>query len=167
MKIIFGLGNTGKEFAGTRHNLGAATLAAWEEQATEDECRLATVVFPLGFMNKSGPDLMTEMKRQPVAGELLLIHDDLELPLGECKVVKCGSAKGHKGVRSVLEVWESDEEVTRLRMGIGRPPVNMEASDFVLARFSQDEKEAVAEMTKQAILLIDQFLSPHPENAGL
>ncbi|HBE90242.1 MAG: hypothetical protein A3E37_02380 [Candidatus Andersenbacteria bacterium RIFCSPHIGHO2_12_FULL_46_9] len=158
MKILFGLGNIGKEFKGTRHNLGEAMLRAWEEQATTDGLDGVRLIHPLGLMNNSGDDLVREVGR-PLSevDDLVLIHDDMELPLGECKTTVGGSAKGHNGVRSVLQAL-GDREITRLRLGIGRPTSGMTARDFVLARFRPEEKALLGVMSERAILLIDQFL---------
>lgn len=158
MKILFGLGNVGNEFNGTRHNLGAAILRSWDEQATADEKSAVKMIYPLGLMNNSGLDLLREIGR-PLgeADDLLVIHDDLELPLGECKLTVGGSAKGHNGVRSVLQAL-GDREITRLRLGIGRPTLSMRARDFVLARFRAEEMIQLGAMTERAKLLINQFL---------
>lgn len=158
MKILFGLGNIGKEFNSTRHNLGEATLRAWEKQVNADEKSAVKLIYPLGLMNNSGLDLAREMGR-PLGevDDLLVIHDDLELPLGECKLSVGGSAKGHNGVRSILQVL-GDREITRLRLGIGRPTPGMTARDFVLARFRAEEMTQLGAMTERAKLLIDQFL---------
>jgi len=158
MTILCGLGNIGKEFNGTRHNLGELMLRVWEEQATTDELGMVRLIHPLGLMNTSGADLVKEMGRAlSEAHGLLLIHDDMELPLGECKLAIGGSAKGHNGVRSVLQEL-GDREIVRLRLGIGRPTAEMTARDFVLARFRPEEKVLLGVMTERAILLIDQFL---------
>lgn len=158
MKILFGLGNIGKEYNSTRHNLGAATLRAWEKQATADGKNAVKLIYPLGLMNNSGLDLAREMG-MPLreADDLLVIHDDLELPLGECKLTVGGSAKGHNGVRSVFQAL-GDREITRLRLGIGRPIPGIMARDFVLTRFRAEEKTQLGAMTERAKLLIDQFL---------
>jgi PTH1 family peptidyl-tRNA hydrolase len=156
MKVVFGLGNVGSRFAGTRHNLGARTLKAWEDTAISGT-RQVKLVYPTGLMNNSGADLLNQVKNLAADDDLLVLHDDIELGLGELKMTVGGSAKGHNGVRSVMKVFP-DMEIIRLRLGIGRPPAEMEVRAFVLEKFKLEEMEAVKEMTGQASDLINQFL---------
>lgn len=158
MKILFGLGNNEKEYGGTRHNLGEAILRAWEEQATESEQQQVNLIYPLGLMNNSGRDLVDKVgKRLGKGDDLLVLHDDMEIPLGECKLTVRGSAKGHNGVRSVLATF-AEQTLYRLRLGIGRPALGVSPRDYVLAKFSPAEREQVAAMSEEAIALIDEFL---------
>jgi len=156
--MIFGLGNLGDKFLGTRHNLGAETLRAWEKQAQKEDLRRVSLVYPQGYMNDSGMALVKALGFSSIdISEVLIIHDDVELPLGEVKLVVGGSAKGHNGVRSVYKAV-GDEEVTRLRIGLGRPPEAMETRDFVLGAFNEDEKNNLRQALPQALKLIDEFI---------
>lgn len=177
--LFVGLGNIGTRFTNTRHNFGIATLRDWvgeNESAVKSgwktdasgkwasaklvfgDCEI-TVMFPLTMMNNSGEAVGEFIRYERLdKGEILLVHDDMELPLGEIRLGR-GSAKGHNGVRSVQTALGS-KDVRRLRLGIGRPPQNMEAEEYVLQKFSAAEREtmskqkltAMASLTKVAVL---------------
>lgn len=154
--LIAGLGNPGREFEGTRHNLGAEFLQAWASQsgaASKAQCLLPSL-----FMNESGSSVKHALGYYKMApDQLVVIHDDMELPLGEAALVEGGSARGHNGVRSV-EAALGTAEFWRLRLGIGRPPEGIEARDFVLGRFRKEERVAVDKMILGAGAKLDGIL---------
>ncbi len=160
--FIFGLGNPGKSFAGTRHNLGVdmverwvvhmqekgATVSAWKTQE-KYHARIGTVahgdvsvsvVSSLLFMNESGKVFSAYLQYHPIKREsVLVLHDDLELFLGEVRHQSSGSAHGHNGMRSIHE-HAGDTNVPQLRIGIGRPAGIMPVDRFVLSTFTSEEQ---------------------------
>ncbi len=155
MKLVVGLGNPGRKYEGTRHNVGYAVLAELARrhgvgaprssflgevlEADLDGAR-ALLLSPTTYMNQSGASV------QAAAGfyklpldELLVICDDLNLPLGKLRARSKGSAGGQKGLDDIIRRLGS-EEFSRLRIGIGSPPAGWEATGYVLGRFTPDEK---------------------------
>lgn len=152
-KIVFvGLGNPGPRYAGTRHNFGCTVLRAWVEQVGAPG--RVTALFPTTVMNNLGEAVLQYVREHGVAPEeLLIIHDDLELPLGEVRRVEGGSAKGHKGVRSIQEALGTTQ-IPRLRLGIGREQAGESVHDFVLGKFEESEKPLVAAAQADALALL-------------
>lgn len=179
--ILVGLGNPGPQFKGTRHNLGVRVLRAWYDankshaisitdwnDSVQLESQLAELsmngtkivcLFPLTFMNNSGTAVAAAMEKYgAVATDVVLIQDDMELAFGGIQAIDGGSAKGHKGVRSVHEVLKT-QDIKRLRIGIGRPPENIAASDFVLAKFTAEEEEKLTvEIIPQVVRKIEGLI---------
>lgn len=160
MKLIVGLGNPGRDYAGNRHNLGFRCinhLAKINDIAIEKrQCqaqlgvgRIAGVQVvlakPRTFMNLSGNSVKLLIDRFKVEGnDLIVIHDDLDLPLGKIRLYYNGGAGGHKGVQSIITALGSRDFV-RIRVGVGRPPPGVDPVDFVLTDFSPTEKLAIEE----------------------
>lgn len=178
MKIIVGLGNPGKKYAGTRHNLGFDVVASLAEklgvarfQAKFDaeigEARhgeeKVLLVRPLTYMNLSGRSVrpLVDFYQQPLS-EILVICDDLSLPTGKVRLRGQGSAGGQKGLQNICELLGSNE-VPRLRIGIGTTPPHWDTSDYVLSRFNSDElktvTESVAIATNAALLWVESGLT--------
>lgn len=165
MKLIVGLGNIGKEYAGTRHNIGfmvADELAKrWNEttwkkadNATFIEHRTGEKVFlikPTTYMNLSGLAVADFVNFYHIAPEdVLVIQDDLDLPTGFFRVRQKGSSGGHNGLKSIENVLGT-QEYMRLKIGIGHPAhENKAVVNHVLQQFSTFEREAVAEAVKKA-----------------
>jgi PTH1 family peptidyl-tRNA hydrolase len=115
-------------------------------------------VLPDGFMNDSGQIVMRAVERwRPTASGLLIVHDDLDLPLGEVREREGGGHGGHNGLRDIGQRLGTGS-FRRLRIGIGRPPGNMDAAEFVLAKFRTDEFEAVNAAIERAADLIVEFI---------
>ncbi len=153
-KLVVGLGTNGKEYAETRHSFGARVVQVFSEQNPEIETLLPQ---PGVFMNDFGQIV-------PKNREIILVHDDIELPLGEWKFQEGGSAKGHKGVKSVQAALGT-QAIPRLRLGIGRPPEGADVSDYVLENFTAEEEKIVERVTKEAVahltrLVMDESPSP-------
>jgi peptidyl-tRNA hydrolase, PTH1 family len=166
MRVVAGLGNPGPEYAQTRHNMGfrvvellAANLGAKLGEATcsarwgvtdfGDEVDVA-LAMPQTFMNVCGRSVACVMSSVNVeAGDLIVVHDDMDLPLGAVRVKDGGGAGGHNGVASVIEAL-GREDFVRVRLGIGRPPGKMDPAEFVLERFKPDELEEVEYMIPSA-----------------
>lgn len=164
MIVILGLGNPGRRYRGTRHNLGrdvverlAADLRVrleedgWARTARARVGATAVVLaIPETYMNVSGQavkDLLRRRRRR--AGDLLIIHDDLDLPLGHLRLRPGNGAGGHNGIRSIIEALGTGQ-FPRLRIGIGRPPAGVDPVEFVLERFTSDERPAIDEAVARA-----------------
>lgn len=164
MIVILGLGNPGRRYRGTRHNLGrdvverlAADLRVrlqqdgWARTARARVGGTAVVLaIPETYMNVSGQavkDLLRRRRRR--AGDLLIIHDDLDLPLGHLRLRPGNGAGGHNGIRSIIEALGTGL-FPRLRIGIGRPPAGVDPVEFVLERFTSDERPAIDEAVARA-----------------
>jgi PTH1 family peptidyl-tRNA hydrolase len=123
-------------------------------------------VLPDGFMNDSGQIVMKAVERwRPTASGLLVVHDDLDLPLGDVRDRDGGGHGGHNGLRDIGQRLGTGS-FRRLRIGIGRPPGNMDAADYVLAKFRTDEFEAVNDAVDRAVDLIVAFVSPRSDTSG-
>ncbi len=155
--VVVGLGNPGPEYSGTRHNVGQRVLdhlarllrRPWRREGPALVARgqwrgqPVVLVKPLAFMNVSGPVVDRTLRREGAGpADLILVYDDIDLPLGVVRVRMKGSHGGHNGVRSVLETLETDE-IRRVKVGIGRPDRKDEVVDHVLAPFTPEELPAV------------------------
>lgn len=156
--LLVGLGNPGKEYEMTRHNFGVRVVEAFVKNVGEEElkARGITYLLPTLNMNDSGRPVAEFLRQRPLTpGNILLVHDELELPLGEWKFLEGGSAKGHNGVRSVQDLLGT-QDIPRLRLGIGRPALvddSGEASpvaDYVLQNFSSEEEKIVERVIQEA-----------------
>jgi len=167
VRALFGLGNPGSEYEGTRHNIGFGVLEAvasklgirfvpgrgnYDVAAARGGDGIL-LVKPMTFMNNSGDAFRDVLDRYPVAlSDTLTIVDDFELPLGTLRLRRSGSAGTHNGLASIIWTLQSDD-FPRLRCGIGSPhkPADKRlTADFVLEPFAQDEREAVQHMTDRA-----------------
>lgn len=154
MRLIAGLGNPGDRYRGTRHNIGfmvadrvAERLGCEAAQAKFsgllNNCRTnerrIQILKPMTFMNRSGSSVSQALNWFKLELEqVLIIYDDLDLPFGEVRIRRKGSAAGHNGLTSILEQCGS-QGVPRLRVGIGRPS-HGETVSYVLSRFSKEEE---------------------------
>jgi PTH1 family peptidyl-tRNA hydrolase len=181
-QAIVGLGNPGPEYRDTRHNVGQRVVdevarllhTRFERDGGHlvgrGRWRGGTVylVKPKSFMNETGPAVARiARKRHLGSGELIVVFDDLDLPLGTVRVRMKGSAGGHNGVRSLIEALGTDV-FRRVKVGIGRPGEpgrdKDEVVDHVLSPFHPDEREAVAaacrDAAAQALALLDAQPAP-------
>ncbi len=162
MKLILGLGNPGERYRQTRHNVGFRVV---EEVARRRGMRLdrlecnSLVAVPEGgevalgqpqtYMNRSGYAARCLCERWEVAPEeLLVVYDEVSLPLGKLRLRRAGSPGGHRGMESVLESLQTDQ-VPRLRCGVGGPE-GEEIVEYVLSPFLAEEREAVEGMVARA-----------------
>ena len=171
IKAIIGLGNPGSKYTSTRHNIGFRILdeiarerhAQWQrkdnvEFATIDHEGTALVlVKPQTFMNSSGA-IAPFLKKQNIhqAEQLLVVHDELELPFGTIKAKKGGSARGHNGLKSLIAVY--GPEFYRVRFGIDRPERQEDVPDYVLRHFDQAD-QLVEQGIARAVDLVNQVVS--------
>ena len=165
MKIVVGLGNPGREYSATRHNVGFLAVdelarrwkcSNWKNKynAEMTEYRASDTVLlvkPQTYMNVSGVAVGEIARFYKVATEdILVIFDDLDLPTGRLRLRMKGGSGGHRGIESLLVHLPSDV-FGRMRIGIGRPPQGWEVADYVLSRFSTDEQPLMQEaITKVA-----------------
>ena len=175
MKLVVGLGNPGEKYRGTRHNVGfdvvdrlavAHVPRGWEmspEEALEAKWRrdLDAVLFvkPLTFMNLSGHAVQRLSHFYKVAlPDVLIVCDDVNLPLGRLRARARGSEGGHNGLRSVADVLGTTE-YPRLRVGVGRGDARRDLADHVLARFDADEKTAIDDAVARAADAVEMWIA--------
>ncbi len=176
MKLIVGLGNPGRGYASNRHNVGFICLNHFAR--TQDirfnkkqaQARIGTgqvagtevvVARPQTFMNLSGQSVSRLVRKFNISlDDLLVIHDDLDLPLGKIRLRQGGSAGGHKGVDSIITCLGS-KNFLHLKVGIGRPaitePSEADIAAYVLSDFTQDEKQTISQVipkVSQAIVCL-------------
>jgi len=164
--LIVGLGNPGREYREHRHNIGfmlidrlavklnvrfiRLQLKALVATANYNECKII-LAKPQTFMNLSGQSVqgLIRFYKLPLTN-LLVAHDDLDLPLGTIRIRPDGGSAGQKGMESIIERLGMDE-FPRLRLGIGRPPGRMEAPDYVLQDFPAGEMTVISETLNLAV----------------
>ncbi len=174
VKLVVGLGNPGKEYEKTRHNVGWWVLdevsRRWgfsfdrkKFEGVYGETRIndQNVLFlkPLTYMNRSGESVsqfVRFFKLDPQ--DVLLVYDDLDLPLGKVRFRPKGSSAGHRGVQSVIEALGS-QEIPRVKVGIGRPASKEEVVDYVLSPFREEELPVIEEAVKRAADCVELLLS--------
>jgi PTH1 family peptidyl-tRNA hydrolase len=171
MKAIVGLGNPGDEFRGTRHNVGFDVVdelaRRWELKlkAWKSVARLAVaadretvLAEPTTFMNLSGEAIQkVRAFHQIEPADLLVVVDDVNLPLGRLRMRKMGSAGGHNGLKSIIQ--HLGPAFGRLRIGVGRGDPNWDLADHVLARFQREERPAVEEAIGRAADAVEMFVA--------
>lgn len=178
MKLVVGLGNPGRRYGRTRHNVGVRLSERLRERWRLAEAgerfagrfargRVASlgdldvgVLDPETFMNESGASVAEALHKLPVedpSRDLLIAFDDADLPFGRLRLRAEGGDGGHRGLADVLARL-GRRDVPRLRFGIGRPAVPMETADFVLAAFSPEEETALAGHLDRAALAVETFL---------
>jgi PTH1 family peptidyl-tRNA hydrolase len=173
VKLVVGLGNPGAQYKGTRHNAGFAVIdeiarrasVGFESAPAEAVIAkwrrpdgVALLVKPLTFMNLSG-QAIGELTRyfKIELGDLIVIVDEVHLPLGKLRARKRGSAGGHNGLKSVIA--HLGDEFSRLRMGVGRGADQRNLADHVLSRFEKDEAAEVERMTARAADAAEMFIA--------
>ncbi len=180
MKLIVGLGNPGRGYAHNRHNAGFVCLSHCARRQgirfdkKQGRARIGTgeiagskgvVAKPQGYMNRSGRSVSLLVKKFNVSlDNLIVIHDDLDLPLGKIRIRQGGSSAGHKGVASIITELGSQNFI-RIRVGVGRPVENEGSTEFsedevinyVLSDFTPDEKQTITQVVprvSEAILCL-------------
>ena len=180
MKVVCGLGNPGDRYRLTRHNVGYRVVdlladrwevskgrardgAATVEVVRDEPVGPVLLVKPLRFMNRSGAPVRAALRNVNAGSEadLLVVADDVDLPLGKIRLRRGGSAGGHNGLRDIIEALGTDQ-FPRLRVGIGR---NGETVDHVLSTFSRDEEELADEAIATAADAVERWLAEGIEAA--
>jgi PTH1 family peptidyl-tRNA hydrolase len=172
--LIVGLGNPGPAYSGHRHTIGAAvvdevavrtgrSLRTHKARAAAAEVRIdaqrAVIAKPLTFMNESGGPVagLLSFYKIPVEN-LLVIHDELDIPFGQVRLKLGGGEGGHNGLRSITKSVGT-REYLRVRVGIGRPPGRMDAADYVLHDFSSTERSEVPLLISDAADAVERLVA--------
>jgi PTH1 family peptidyl-tRNA hydrolase len=174
--LIIGLGNAGKEYDGTRHNIGFECLDEFVAKNTDMEnwvskkdlkCLMSTgrlgethviAIKPTTFMNLSGDAVQAVSdfyKAHP--NQTIVVHDELDIPFGQIRTRVGGGSAGHNGVKSIIEII--GEEFGRVRIGIGpKTPEQMDSADFVLQKFSKDQQEEIPALKREAVAILTEYV---------
>jgi len=174
MYLIVGLGNPGRQYRQTRHNVGFRAIERLSEDlgvrlksrrfqsrntGTTFEGHDIILLRPMTYMNQSGSAVHACMEFYGVhPADILVIHDDIDLQVGRVKVVKQGGAGGHKGVSSLIEHLGT-HTFSRVKIGIGRPRYDETIEDFVLSPFYQEEKPIIEEAIQTAVEAFRLFVA--------
>ena len=178
--LIVGLGNPGKQYAVNRHNVGFMVLSRLAEKLGEPFSRVESrallakanyqgirlvLAKPQTYMNGSGSAVRSLLRFYKIPPQqLLVVYDDVDLPLETLRLRAEGGSGGQKGMQSIIEQLGS-ESFPRLRVGIGRPPGRMEAADYVLQDFSRSEQEFLDLTLSRAVDAILTFITDGLEKA--
>ncbi|MFC2140263.1 aminoacyl-tRNA hydrolase [Candidatus Auribacterota bacterium] len=174
MKVIVGLGNPGKTYEHTRHNVGFKVIdelakrfkvefkkkrkyfsLIGEETASADKIWLMK---PQTYMNLSGSAVLSVVKNTNIGLEnLLIISDDINLELGRIRIREKGTSGGHNGLNSIIEYFAGDKEFPRLRIGVGYNE-QIPAEKYVLGKFLPVERKEIEEIVKKAADVVEYFL---------
>jgi PTH1 family peptidyl-tRNA hydrolase len=180
MWLIIGLGNPGKEYRLTRHNVGFLVVdRVAREQGIQFNKRRGgarigegrvgrekvILAKPLTYMNKSGVAVKKLVKALGIPlDHLVVVHDDLDLACGRMKIKETGGHGGHKGVQSIIEQLGSTDFL-RVKVGIGKPESPEQGADYVLSRFSRDESSLVKKSVEQAAEAIEAIIASGKDQA--
>jgi PTH1 family peptidyl-tRNA hydrolase len=172
MKLIVGLGNPGSKYKKTRHNLGfmVVDLLAGDEKWRESKkanClyvkkqmadQEVELVKPLTYMNNSGQTVSHIQKKHRLnSQDIIIVHDDIDLALGEIKIQEGRGAAGHKGVQSIIEQL-GNQDFIRVRIGIRPAELSMDTEKFVLQKFTPEETKIIQETITKAVPMIETAL---------
>ncbi|MGH9032019.1 MAG: aminoacyl-tRNA hydrolase [Acidimicrobiia bacterium] len=172
--LVVGLGNPGDEYAGSRHNVGAETvellarrhggnLRKGKERARVDEVhigdRRVALAVPLTYMNDSGEAVRPLVRRYGVEAEqLVVVHDELDLPVARLQVKAGGGLAGHNGLRSIVSHLHADAFV-RVRIGVEKPVSKERGADHVLRRFSKRERAEIEVTIEEAADAVETIVT--------
>jgi PTH1 family peptidyl-tRNA hydrolase len=174
--LIVGLGNPGKEYDGTRHNVGFACIDAFVDKAPDMgpwidkkdlKCHMATgqmgetrviAIKPTTFMNNSGEAVQAVSHFYKIhPDQIVVVHDELDIDFGQIRIRKGGSPAGHNGIKSVTE--HMGEDYGRVRIGIGpKRPAQIDSADFVLKKFTKDELSHMDELTREVSAILSETI---------
>lgn len=159
--LIVGLGNPGPQYRNTRHNIGADILdiciqGQWREHLGGVYIRVDNILYlrPMTYMNNSGSvvsNYLNYYKIDPL--HVLIIYDDVDIPLGSIRLRRSGSAGGHNGMRSIIEHMHSTE-IIRIRIGIGPTSARLTLNQYVLSKFTPAEQSVLASVTARIAPLL-------------
>lgn len=173
MRLIVGLGNPGEEYAATRHNVGFLVVeraaARWRiglkrvGDVRRGEGRVGDVAvalaMPLSWMNRCGPTVKALLEDLALApGDLVVVHDDLDMEPGRLRLRRGGGTGGHNGLLSLITALDT-ADFPRLKVGIGRPAPDEDPADYVLSPVRADQQEAMAEGLDRAVLALECLLT--------
>ncbi|KAK9813560.1 hypothetical protein WJX73_007139 [Symbiochloris irregularis] len=179
--LLVGLGNPGKQYQGTRHNVGFRLVDTLEEQAgvrldkEQHNALVARALLwnhrvllakPTTYMNESGRAVAKLSQYYKVPRErVLVVLDDLDLPVGGVRLRGKGGHGGHNGLRSIVQHFGGQSDFPRLRIGIGRPPGRQEVANYVLQGFGKAEAGNIANAMQQSITTLQAVLELGMEKA--
>lgn len=174
MYIIAGLGNPGRKYENTRHNIGYQVI---DELADKHQIKIQELKFkgimgkgminghkvilikPLTYMNLSGECIGEAVNFFKIdeTSELIVVADDISLETGQVRMRKKGSAGGHNGLKNII-AHLGHEEFMRIKMGVGEKPSGYDLADYVLGHFSKEENEILSESRKNAVLALETIM---------
>ena len=173
MRVIFGLGNPGKDYEESRHNIGFRVIDKLSKEhrieLNKHSCQAwigegeigkedVFLVKPLTFVNAAGLSLFQLKQKHEVSLEdIMVISDDVNLELGKLRLARRGGDGGHKGLRSIIE-FLGTEEFPRLRIGIDRPEQKIELKEYVLGEFTFREKKVIEETISRASQAVEMVI---------
>ncbi len=175
MRIVVGLRNPGADYEGTRHNVGAEVvervLSRLDQTPGRAPSRVSGAIAQIGvgedrtvfllpyvFMNESGRVVRSALDYYKLAtDDLLVVHDDIDLPFGRLRLQVAGGSGGHNGIRSV-ESSLGTKEFSRLKVGVGRPPGSQDPAGYVLRPFAKSERPEVDLMVEDAADVVIRWL---------
>src|SRR3990167_1226722 len=168
MKLVVGLGNPGKEYENTRHNAGRILVGLVEKKLEKESGKLKIkFILPDTFMNNSGKAVAPLIKSKKDLKDLVVIYDDIDLPLGKMKISFNRSAGGHNGLNSVIKALKS-EEFLRIRIGISlatpsgkirKPKGEKAVLNFILGEFKKPELEILKKLSKKVAEIVETIFS--------
>src|SRR3990167_2264768 len=170
MKLVVGLGNPGEEYTNTRHNTGRILVGLMEKKMGDTKIKFIT---PDTFMNNSGKAVAPLIKSKKDLKDLVIIYDDIDLPLGKMKISFNRSAGGHRGLHSVIRALKS-EEFLRIRIGIApatpsgkikKPKGEKAVINFILGEFKKSELETLKKLSKKVAEAVDMIFVESKEKA--
>jgi len=180
LQLIVGLGNPGPEYAATRHNIGFMVTACLAErngialkrkghQGIYGVGRVAsteaTILLPQTFMNRSRASVVSACQSLGVEpGDLVVVHDEIDLEFGSLRIKTGGGHGGHNGLRSIAEALR-ETDYHRLRIGVGRPPAGGDVSSYVLSCFSTSERARLKEYLAKAAEALEILVQKGPQEA--
>ena len=172
MWLIIGLGNPGRKYAKTRHNLGYMVIDAIALKFSISlkgkaknfvygrgiiEEKDVLLIKPITFMNRSGTAVKDVLRKFQKISAIIVIHDDLDLDTGVIRIKKNGSSGGHKGIESIIQITGT-KDFLRLKIGIGRPEM-VPPEDYVLSSFPKREQALVKKSIDKAVHAIETILN--------
>lgn len=172
--LVVGLGNLGKQYDGTRHNIGFEILDNFAQQNGFDDFKTkkdfyaditqkilgstkVILVKPGTFMNDSGKAVQTVQHFYKIPNtDTFTIHDELDINFGQIRLRRGGGTAGHNGIKSIIE--QCGKEFGRMRIGVGpKKPAEIDSADFVLAKFSSEEKLMLAQLLKESNSILTEY----------
>ncbi|MFL3016652.1 MAG: aminoacyl-tRNA hydrolase [Acidimicrobiales bacterium] len=173
--LVVGLGNPGKDYDGTRHNVGAAAVQALgiaqdsplkklREQALTNEIFIGServiLAFPQTFMNNSGQSVSALMRKNGIKNpeNLIVVHDEMDLPTGDLRIKSGGGLAGHNGLKSITAHLKT-QDYLRIRIGVGKPANKNKGANYVLNRPNKVEQEELSIVIQETVDAIEAIIS--------
>ena len=174
MKLVVGLGNPGKEYENTRHNTGRILVGMIEKKLDKEGSKQKIkFITPDTFMNNSGKAVAPLIKSKKDLKDLVVIYDDIDLPLGKMKISFNRSSGGHNGLGSIIKYLKS-EEFLRIRIGISpetpsgklkKPKGEKAVLKFLLGEFKKSELETIKKLSKKVVEVVETIFTESKEKA--